>query len=102
MADQSGATGSSRNPLVGILVFVLIVGALWGFNRWRFQSRVTSDCAKEMGTGDEFCACLGKEMTGEMNPLGFVPLVGRMFRPDDAKAMGMANAAMTACLSNSN
>ena len=84
------------------MVVVAIIGALWGFNRWRFQSKVTSGCNEEMSVGEVFCSCLGKEMTGEMNPLAFTPVVGRFFRPDDATSMGMANAAMTACISNTN
>jgi|GEM_PF-3359018 len=100
MSEQ--VRGGSKGSLISILVIVAIVGALWGFNRWRFESGVKSECNKEMGAGDTFCACLGKEMTGEMNALAFTPVVGRFFRPDDAKSMGMANAAMTACIPNSN
>ena len=101
MSDQSN-DGGSRKSVTRIIVVVLIIGAFWGFNRWRFQSDLTSGCKSEMGIGDELCGCFGKEMAGKVNPLAFTPFIGRFLRPGDTESMNMASSAMAACTANSN
>lgn len=98
------ASNSNSGSIVGVLVFIAIVGGLTLFNQARAKGEAEKSCKSNMGSTLEpgetevFCKCLGEEAVKEMGFGPFLPFVGRFLRPDEAKARSMGEKAAYSCM----
>ena len=76
------AQSSSRNPLNGIVGFVVIAAFWTGVNLWRQSSSILSQCEDQM-LGEVFCSCFKKEIMSDLGIQSSIPFVGRIFKSDE-------------------
>ncbi len=98
MSDTEQSNG--KGPLKGIIVFAVVALAWTGFNYWRAGGEVKGECKEAMGTAESgpFCDCITKEILADVGILNFVPLIGRVVGPSDARTQEIGAAAAQQCL----
>lgn len=85
-----------KNPLTGIIGFIVIAAVWTGINHWRQGSSIESQC-KDQNLGEVFCTCLRKEMMSDLGIMSSVPFVGNIVKSDDKWDASQEKANM-ACL----